>query len=76
MALFLSTGQVPLDVMEGWLEHVARLNPMTYVLDLARQGFIGEITWADTWPGLVVIVASAAAFGLWSHRGLRRLTTD
>lgn len=76
VAMFLSVGQVPLDVMEGWLEHVARLNPMTYVLDLARQGFIGEITWADTWPGLLVIVVSTVAFGLWSHRGLRRLTTD
>ena len=71
---FLSVGQVPLEVMEGWLEHVARWNPMTYLLIMARQGFIGEITWADTWPGLLVIAGGVLVFGLWAARGLRNLT--
>lgn len=71
MAMFLSIGMVPLAVMQGWLETVARYNPMTEVLTMARQGLIGEVTWGDTWPGLVVLVASALVFGLFAARGLR-----
>ena len=38
--------------MQGWLHSVARINPMTNILRLGRQGFVGEITWADIvgWP--------------------------
>lgn len=74
VAMFLSVGQVPLTVMEGWLHGVARVNPMTNVLRLARQGFVAEITWQDTWPGLLVILIGTAVFGAWAYKGLRRLT--
>lgn len=73
---FLSIGQVPLDVMEGWLHSVARLNPFTNLLRMARQGFVGEITWHDTWPGLLVTALGALLFGQWAFRGLRKLTQD
>ncbi len=76
VAMFLSVGQVPLNVMEGWLHTVARLNPMTNMLRMARQGFIGEITWHDTWPGLLVTALSALAFGTWAYRGLQKMTRD
>lgn len=71
--IFLSTAQVPLSVMSGWLHAVARVNPMTKVFALARQGFLGEVTWAATWPGLLAL----AGFGLlafwFAARGLRTL---
>ena len=73
VAMFLSVGQVPLDVMEGWLHTVARLNPMTNMLRMARQGFVGEITWHDTWPGLLVTARSGRpAFGAWAYAGLQQ----
>ena len=41
---------------------------MTQILEAVRQGFVGDVTWADTWPGLlalaglgVVMVAPRAA---------------
>ena len=71
--LFLSIGQVPLTVMTGWLHAAARINPMTNVLRMARQGFIGDVTWAATWPGLLVIVVALLLFGLWVSRGMRTL---
>ena len=74
VTMFLSIGQVPLGVMEGWLHAVARINPMTNILRMARQGFIAEISWADTWPGLLVIAVATLLLGAWAHRGLRRLT--
>jgi ABC-2 type transport system permease protein len=73
--MFLSTGQVPLDAQIGWVREVARVNPVTNVLRMARQGFLGDVSWAQTWPGLLAIVGSAAALWLFAWRGLRRLTT-
>ena len=47
-----TTAYAPLALLQGWLADIARINPLTQVVDAARQGFIGEtITWADTWPG-------------------------
>lgn len=72
LVMFLSTAQVPLAVMTGWLHGVARVNPMTNVLRLARQGFVGDVGWAATWGGLVALAAGAVLFGLFAVRGLQR----
>jgi ABC-2 type transport system permease protein len=72
VATFLSIGQVPLDLQSGWLHRVARLNPMTNILRMARQGFIGDVTWHQTWPGLLALVALVLGFGALALRGLRR----
>lgn len=74
LAVFLSTAQVPLSVMTSWLHAVARVNPTTNVLALGRQGFIGHVTWAGTWPGLVALAACAIGLGTFAFRGLRRVT--
>jgi ABC-type multidrug transport system permease subunit len=71
LTVFLSTAQVPLSVMTGWLHAVARVNPMTNILALSRQGFIGDVTWGQTWPGLVALTATIVATGLFAVRGLR-----
>jgi ABC-2 type transport system permease protein len=76
VAQFLSVGQVPLSVMEGWLHAVARINPMTNMLRMARQGFVDEVTWHDTWPGLLTIAIGSLLFGAWALRGLHRMTQD
>jgi ABC-2 type transport system permease protein len=73
VALFLSVGQVPLEVMSGWLLWVAERNPVTYILNMARQGYLGEVTWADTWPGLLAIGLGVVLLGLFAWRGFRRL---
>ncbi len=73
VSMFLSIGQVPLALMRGWLHAVARVNPVTPVLELARQGFLGPVTMQDTLPGLLVLVAAGAGLGLFAWRGYRRL---
>ena len=42
--MFPSTGQVPIELMDGWLASVARINPVTPMLAMTRQGFLGEVT--------------------------------
>jgi ABC-type polysaccharide/polyol phosphate export permease len=63
---------VPLSLQTGWLHGVARFNPVTNVLRMARQGFVGDVTWHDTWPGLLAIVVLVVALGGLALRGLKR----
>jgi ABC-2 type transport system permease protein len=71
--LYLSTGLAPPSIMTPWLRAVARVNPMTHVLALARQGLLGPVTWDQTWPGLLALLGGSAAFVVFAARGLRRL---
>jgi ABC-2 type transport system permease protein len=73
LTMFLTSAQTPLNIMQGWLYEVARRNPVTYILDLGRQGFLEGISWGDTWPGLVAIVGLAAATLAFARRGLAHL---
>lgn len=70
---FMSTGNVPIAAQIGWVKQIARVNPLTNILELARQGFLGDVTWAATWPGLVAIVTSAAVLWAFAATGLRKL---
>ena len=74
VALFLSIGTMPLDLMEGWLPRVARRNPITPILTLARAGFVGTNDWQDIWPGLIAIAGSSVLLAWWALRGMRGLT--
>ncbi len=61
VTMFLSTAQVPLEVMAPELRSIARLNPVTQILALGRQAFVETgITWGGTWPGLVAIAGAIA----------------
>ena len=70
--LFPSIGQVPLPLLTGWLHAVARVNPATNLIRMTRQGFIGEVTWAETWPGLLVIAVGLAMFTGWARYELEQ----
>lgn len=73
MALVLFTpAYAPTELLQPWLEKVAEINPLTQVLEAARQGFVGGVTWADTWPGLVALAGLLAVFGALALRAMRR----
>jgi len=72
-ALFISVGQVPQSFMDGWLKIAARYNPITNVLELSRQGFLGDVTWSTTWPGLVALASMSFIAGGLAWRGLKKL---
>lgn len=77
LTMFLSSAQVPVAAMEGWLHPVASYNPLTNVLRMARQGFVPTgYRWEDTWGGLVAIVAVGVAFAWFAHRGLRKIDDE
>lgn len=73
-AIFLSNAQTPLNVMTGWLHTVARVNPFNNILRLAREGWLGDVTWHDSWGGLVGIVGMSALTLTFAYRGLAKLS--
>jgi ABC-2 type transport system permease protein len=69
--LYLSTGLAPPYLMTSWMRQAARFNPMSDVLRLARQGFLGPVSWDQTWPGLVALAGAAVVLVGFAVRGLR-----
>lgn len=59
MAVLFTTAYAPQALLTGWLQEVARFNPVTRVLEAVRQGFVGGVSWSDTWPGLLALAGLA-----------------
>jgi ABC-2 type transport system permease protein len=73
-ALFLSEAQMPARLVRGWLKPIAEHNPATHIQRLARAGFLGDVTWAVTWPALLSIAGVLAVAIPFAVRGLKRIT--
>jgi ABC-2 type transport system permease protein len=71
LVLFTSA-YAPLALLAGWLRAIAQVNPVTQVLEGARQGFVGTVTWHDTWPAFAAILGLQLLFGSLAVRGMRR----
>jgi len=72
LVILTTTAYAPLALLTGWLQTVARYNPVTQVVEAARQGFIGGVTWGDTWPGLLALAGLLAVLTALALRGMRR----
>jgi ABC-type multidrug transport system permease subunit len=70
--ILFTPAYAPLPLLADWLGDIARVNPVSDVIEAVRQPFIGEVTWAETWPGLVAIAALLVLLGALSLRGMRR----
>jgi ABC-2 type transport system permease protein len=69
LVLFLAPVFVPLNLLRGWIETVARLNPFTTILDAARGFLAGEPT--SVLPAYAIGLALIFVFALWALFGLR-----
>ncbi|MQA75013.1 MAG: hypothetical protein GEU88_11835 [Solirubrobacterales bacterium] len=59
-----TTAYAPLDVLQGWLADIARLNPLTQVVEAIRSGFVtGSVSWADAGQGALAVAALLAVLG-------------
>ena len=72
IAVLFTSAYAPLALLSGWLRHIAQVNPVTQVLEGARQGFVGSVTWHQTWHALLAIVALQAVLGSVAVRSMRR----
>jgi ABC-2 type transport system permease protein len=69
LTLFFAPVYVPLGLLSGWIEAVAKLNPLTYVLEAVRSMLAGDEVHVALAFGIAV--GLAALFAAWSMRGLR-----
>jgi ABC-2 type transport system permease protein len=68
MLLFLSPVYVPRALLQGWIHSVARLNPITFILESGRGFIQGAPTEVGTAFGLLVLLL--AIFIVWARSGL------
>ncbi|HEX3806038.1 MAG TPA: ABC transporter permease [Gaiellaceae bacterium] len=70
MALFLAPVYVPINLLHGWIHAVARVNPLTFIIEAGRGFIEGE----PTQVGMAFALAAglAALFAVWARLGLRR----
>jgi ABC-2 type transport system permease protein len=75
LVVFLSTAYTPIGLLDGWLGTFAKYNPVTYVLEMARQATVEGIppSWEHTWPGLLALIGMTLVFGWLALRELRRM---
>jgi ABC-2 type transport system permease protein len=70
LVLFLAPVFVPLNLLTGWIETVARLNPFTAILDAARGYLAGDPQ--NVLPAFAISAALILALSLWAVFGLRQ----
>ena len=69
MALFLAPVYVPLDLLRGWIHAVARVNPVTFLLE-AERGFI-QGTPTQVASAFAISFGLLVVFAVWARTGLR-----
>jgi ABC-2 type transport system permease protein len=70
LVLFLAPVFVPLNLLSGWLEAIASLNPFTTILDAARGFLAGTPT--SVLPAYAIGAVLVTVFALWAVYALRR----
>jgi len=70
--VLFTTSYAPRELLADWLRVGSDINPVTQVLEGVRQGFVADVTWADTWPALVTLLALGLAFGSLAVAMMRR----
>ncbi|MEE6288237.1 ABC transporter permease [Georgenia sp. MJ173] len=58
--MILSGMLLPLDAAPGWMQALARANPLTYLVEAERSLFNGALTDPSVWQGGIAAVAVAA----------------
>jgi ABC-type multidrug transport system permease subunit len=69
LTLFFAPVYVPLSLLSGWIEAVARVNPLTRVLEAGRSLLAGSP--AEVGVAFGVAVLLAGLLWVWAARGLR-----
>jgi ABC-2 type transport system permease protein len=70
LVLFFAPVYVPLDLLEGWIEAVASVNPTTYLLETGRGFMAGDAP--HVLGAFALGIGMGVAFWTWAFLGLRK----
>jgi ABC-type multidrug transport system permease subunit len=72
-SILLSTAYAPKELLSGWLEAIATVNPVNYLLEGIRQAFVYGLGWDRTWHALAALALLLTVLGAGAIRGMRRI---
>ena len=72
-SLLFTTAYAPQALLAGWLQTVADINPVRYVLDGVRQGFVYDLTWQTTWHAMAAVLGLLVVLGVLAIRSMARV---
>jgi ABC-2 type transport system permease protein len=72
-SLLFTTAYAPEALLAGWLQTVADVNPVRYVLDGVRQGFVYDLTWTTTWHAMLAALGLLTVLGALAVRSMARV---
>jgi ABC-type polysaccharide/polyol phosphate export permease len=72
-SILFTTAYAPEALLSTWLAHVADYNPVRYVLEGARQGFVTGMSWPTTFHAMLALSSLLVLFGGFAIRGMRRV---
>jgi ABC-2 type transport system permease protein len=70
IVLFLAPVYVPLDLLAGWVEAVAHVNPFTALVEGGRDFISGQDF--DVWLTFAIAIGLGVVFLAWAVRGVHR----
>jgi ABC-type multidrug transport system permease subunit len=74
--ILTTTAYAPLALLSGWLHFAATYNPARFVVEAARQGFVGAVSWSGTWHGIAALAGMLVLLGSLAMYRMRRITDD
>jgi ABC-type multidrug transport system permease subunit len=76
LLILTTTAYAPLHLLTGWLHFAATYNPARFVVEAARQGFVGGVTWSTTWQGIAALAGMLGVLGAFAMRQMNRITYE
>jgi ABC-2 type transport system permease protein len=70
LVLFFAPVYVPLDLLQGWIEGVATVNPLTYLLETGRGFIAGDAP--HVLGAFALVIGLGVLFWIWAFLGLRK----
>ena len=70
LVLFFAPVYVPLNLLEGWIEGVAKANPLTYLLETGRGFIAGDAP--HVLGAFAIAIGLGVVFWTWAFLGLRK----
>ena len=72
-SLLFTTAYAPEALLSDWLQTIANINPVTYVLEGVRQGFVYDLTFTRTWQAFAALAGMLAFLGAFAIRAMNRI---
>jgi ABC-2 type transport system permease protein len=72
-SILFTTAYAPEPLLAGWLQAIAEVNPVRYILEGVRQAYVTGVEWPITRDALLGLAALLAVFGGFAIRSMQRV---